>query len=84
MEKIFRCLFKLCRILAITFIFSWFIDIILRMRFCNLTEMLYNSGIKLGLSPSGEFIDEAWWVTCYPWCLFLVILSLILLVKKIW
>lgn len=86
MKKISRCLFKLYRIIIIltgAFILSWFIDIILRIYFCNLTEMIYNCGIELGLSPSGEFPDEAWWVTCYPYCLFLVVLGLILLVKKI-
>lgn len=86
MKKISRCLFKLYRIIIIlteTFILSWFVDIILRIHFCNLTEMIYNCGIELRLSPSGEFPDEAWWVTCYPYCLFLVVLGLILLVKKI-
>ena len=86
MKKISRCLFKLYRIIIIlteAFILSWFVDIILRIHFCNLTEMIYNCGIELGLSPSGEFPDEAWWVTCYPYCLFLVVLGLILLVKKI-
>lgn len=87
MEKILRYLFELCRIIIIlagAFMLSWFIDIILHMHFCNLTEMIYSCGIELGLSPSGEFPDEAWWVTCYPWCLFLAVLGLILLVKKIW
>ena len=87
MKKILRYGYKLSKLIIVlteTFVLSWFINIILRIYFSNLTEIMYNFGIELGLSPYGEFPDEAWWVMCYPWCLFLTVLSLILLVKKIW
>lgn len=87
MKKILRCGYKLSKLMIVlteTFVLSWFIDIILHIYFSNLTEIMYNLGIELGLSPYGEFPDEAWWVMCYPWCIFSVVFGLILLVKKIW